>query len=293
MKFKAHQSFFIRKGWLNKGLKAVRDDSIFFMPANNKQAMDSLGIGSNQVTALRYWLETTKLIEKNNKAHRLTELGKRIFERDPYIEELGTLWTLHYNIATNKEEATSWYFLFNEFADITFNKELFARSLNAFILSNNETKEVALSSIEADFNCIASTYVSHEQLTGKPASPENVIDCPLGDLKVLSVSGYGGKRELRKLPANLSMLPNELIMYAIGRMSDSKEEIQINRLLNEPYSPGKLFNLDSIALLTKLYELQDEGCVHMTRTAGLDVVRVVDRSISPVNWLDKYYKRID
>ena len=40
MKFKAHQSFFIRKGWLSKGMRAVVNDGSIFMPSSSKAAMD-------------------------------------------------------------------------------------------------------------------------------------------------------------------------------------------------------------------------------------------------------------
>ena len=44
------------------------------------------------------------------KFQELTEVGKIIYENDPYNEELGTLALLHYFLATSKESATSWYF---------------------------------------------------------------------------------------------------------------------------------------------------------------------------------------
>lgn len=87
MKFKGHQSFFIRKGWLSKGIAAVRANSAILMPSNSKLAMEELGLGSNQVSALKYWLLALGLIEKasDGKSHVLTPLCELIFEKDPYI----------------------------------------------------------------------------------------------------------------------------------------------------------------------------------------------------------------
>ncbi len=50
MKFRAHDTFFIRKGWLNKGMRNVRKDPAVFMGANGNP-MDILGIGANMVKA--------------------------------------------------------------------------------------------------------------------------------------------------------------------------------------------------------------------------------------------------
>ena len=48
MRFKAHQSFFVRKGWISKGLKAVLEDGRMLMPGSSKKAMDELGLGATQ-----------------------------------------------------------------------------------------------------------------------------------------------------------------------------------------------------------------------------------------------------
>ena len=48
MKFRAHDTFFIRKGWLSKGMKAVHSKPDVFV-AKDGNPMDVLGIGSNMV----------------------------------------------------------------------------------------------------------------------------------------------------------------------------------------------------------------------------------------------------
>ena len=56
MKFKGHETFFIRKGWLNKGMRNVVKDPYVFMGVNGNPT-DILGIGTNMVKSLRYWLQ--------------------------------------------------------------------------------------------------------------------------------------------------------------------------------------------------------------------------------------------
>ena len=53
MKFRAHDTFFIRKGWLSKGMKYVQKKPDVFV-AKDENPMDVLGIGANMVKALRY-----------------------------------------------------------------------------------------------------------------------------------------------------------------------------------------------------------------------------------------------
>lgn len=124
MKFRAHETFSIRKGWLSKGMKqVVKDPSVFVSKEYNP--MDVLGIGSNMVKSLRYWLPAVGLSEspKGKSAQYLTEFGEIVYKNDPYIEEIGTLWLLHYNLVKQQDVATSWFFFFNHFQLSEFSKE--------------------------------------------------------------------------------------------------------------------------------------------------------------------------
>ena len=307
-KFKAHQTFFIRKGWLSKGLFAVDERNDIFMPSNSKEAMDQLGLGANQVVALRYWLKTVGLIDdvtKPKRAHRVTDLGKLVIEKDPYMEEAGTLWALHCELCSEKTEATSWYWLFNELKATSFSKDDFVRGIQKFILQNSDendaAKTPATSSLESDFECIVNTYIPHDRLGGKKVSPENVIDCPLGELGILGIDSKR-QRTYRKKPASSVMLPDLLVLYSIRNMVKrleedkegwfSPEEIPLEQLLSGRYSPGMTFNLDSIGLLDKLYELENAGMLRINRTAGSDVVRLEDTAAEKLECLKLYYEMI-
>ena len=63
MKFRGHETFFIRKGWLNKGIKNVKKMPGLFSD-RSVNPMDVLGIGSVMVKSLRYWLQATGLTEE-------------------------------------------------------------------------------------------------------------------------------------------------------------------------------------------------------------------------------------
>lgn len=301
MRFKAHQSFFVRKGWISKGLNAVVDDRRMLMPSSSKKAMDELGLGANQVVALRYWLQAMGLIEYadgRKREHVLTELGKLVLEQDPYTEETGTLFALQCNLASAQEEATAWYFFFNEFNMSVFGREDFTRALERYVFTYNDRKDVALASLESDFNCIIGTYVPHDRMSGKPVSPESVLDCPLGDLGLVDIENRS-ERTFRKTPPNLNTLPAVLVLFAICSMrehladgSGRQAEIPIETLLNGPFSPVRVYNLDSVGLLDKLYELQNNDCLRINRTAGLDVVRILTDDLTKEECLRWYYDLI-
>ena len=122
MKFRAHDTFFIRKGWLSKGMKAVHNCPDLFV-SKKENPMDVLGLGANMVKALRYWLPavglTEERVENRRRVQVFTPFGQCVFTHDRYIEELGTLYLIHYQLAKNRVEATSWYFFFTEYIPFT------------------------------------------------------------------------------------------------------------------------------------------------------------------------------
>lgn len=118
-KFRAHETFFIRKGWLSKGMRYVSQKPDVFTDKDDNP-MDVLGIGANMVKSLRYWLQAvglTKEPKTGKKNQSLTPFGNIVHEKDPYTEELGTLYLLHYKLVTDEEMAPSWYYFFNKFVN--------------------------------------------------------------------------------------------------------------------------------------------------------------------------------
>ena len=52
MKFRAHETFSIRKGWLHKGMRHVINNPRVFVD-KDINSMDEFGLGANMVKALR------------------------------------------------------------------------------------------------------------------------------------------------------------------------------------------------------------------------------------------------
>ena len=97
MRFRAHETFAIRKGWLHKGMKNIVSSPTVFID-KEVNPMEKLGLGTNMVKALRYWLQVSGLTYENQKTKMqfLTRFGKLVWENDKYIEEDGTLYLIHY-----------------------------------------------------------------------------------------------------------------------------------------------------------------------------------------------------
>lgn len=157
--------------------------------------MDVLGIGANMVKALRYWLVAVGLTTEPSSGRRLqtpTVLGRIIYENDPYFEEMGTLWLLHYQLVKDNVKATSWYYFFNEFSMSEFSRDDFVAQINKY-LRNSDEGEKPIRTLEDDFNCIINTYVPRIKSNPEKVHPESNIDCPLGELGLIDISNKKAK----------------------------------------------------------------------------------------------------
>lgn len=293
MKFRAHDTFFIRKGWLSKGMKYVHaKPDVFVDKAENP--MDVLGIGSNMVKALRYWLQTVGLTKEPNSGRRtqsFTDLGKAIFENDRFIEETGTLFLLQYKLASNKEDATAWYYFFNEFAMSEFTKEDFVAGLQNYVLMSDSNTSVAIRSLNDDFTCIVNTYLPKHRTGSTKVSPENNIDCPFGDLGLVDVLSKTRRTYKKTIPSVVSIDP-WVALAVIQDQAKGRTEIGLNELLTAPCNIGKVFNLDAISMLDLLRVVEKLGELKIIRTAGLDIIRILsDKDFQAC--VDMYYSSLD
>lgn len=97
--FSGHESFPCKTLWLKKGYDFVVQGRDFNAP----EAVIHLGVGKNMVASIRYWLRVFGIC-KNDQP---TRLGNYLFDdakgKDKYIEDLATLWLLHFNLVFNQE----------------------------------------------------------------------------------------------------------------------------------------------------------------------------------------------
>lgn len=292
MKFRAHETFFIRKGWLSKGMKCVNARNDVFV-AKDENPMDVLGLGSNMVKSLRYWLQAVGLTEEPRSGRRfqtITPFGQSVFNNDRYIEELGTLYLLQYKLAINKAEATSWYFFFNEFTMSEFSREDFVEALQKYIRMSGDDS-VAIRSLNDDFACIINTYLPRYKTNPSKVSPENNIDCPFGELGLIDVLNKKAKTYKKSIPVANTLNP-WVALAVIMAQAGSRRELALNELLNSPKNIGRVFNLDSITMLNVLYEIEKIGALKINRTAGLDVINLLT-DYTFQDCVDKYYESIN
>ena len=285
MKIKGHQSFHIRRGWIHKGLKEIDKNPGLF---NDKNIVltDLFGIGSNMVSSLKYWLEALNLVERKREGskvkYQLTQIGKIILEKDPYLEEVQTWQLIHYNLVQNEEQATTWYWFFNEYKGSKFNRENLFNSLNSYII-NKYQKEVSERSLKDDVSCLLNTYLNREIQT-----PEENIESPFAQLGLIE---FDNKKngEINYKKSSKKQLNGSLVYYILLNMANGKETLDLKEIIYSSNGIGNIFNLDMYQVMEKLDALQNLGYIKVIRTGGLDYISFI-KKIDPIESLEELYK---
>ena len=131
---------------------------------------------------------------------------------DPYLEDPATLWLLHWQIASNRARATTWFWTFSHFNEPEFTREALASALFKWT-QTLRGKQVAESSVSRDVEVFLRTYVPSRQSRGDIA--EDTLDCPLIELGLITQPGDGQAYRFRRGPQR--GLPDGILLYAVLR----------------------------------------------------------------------------
>ena len=260
LKLKRHESFSIREGWLAKGIKNVKEYGNVFALQN---ATDILGIGTNMVKSLKYWMTATKLIEEKNREIMLSDFGSIINEYDPYLEDIFSWWLIHINMITNIDDAYIYNLFFNKCNIKTFTKRELYEKLYALLINEKLTFNENI--LQDEVNMIIKTYTIDEKID----NPENNFICPLSELNLLKKVD---RDTYEKNRPEIRNLPFWVVYYIICLLLDDRDNISIDELLKEENSPAKLLNMDKNLINEYLDEMKKNDHIIINTKVVLKMV---------------------
>lgn len=278
-RFKGHESFILREGWLNKGLYEVYYDPKVF---SENYGADALGVGPNMAKSIRYWLKSADLITDSPKTGAaLTDIGNLIFKHDPCVEDYFTLWLIHSKIAKNRELATAWNLFFNEVSYEEFKKQQIYDEMEALVSDLDGDIHIAQSSVYADCDAILRMY-----LPAKETNPEEKNTSPFGKLGLLK---HTEGIYYRKQP-DLNKLPEDIIWFLLVDKDKKRTSVYLDDLWKEIDGPGKILQLKRTALIEMLERLEEKDKIVMNRTAGLNMI-YWQKGLTGEKIVENYYER--
>ena len=268
--FGRHESFPLRFGWIAKGLAALADDPRIF---TREDATVVLGVGKNMVASIRYWLQAAQVVCRTDKnALQLSPVGEIVFhdEADPYLEDEGTIWLLHWLLATNAALATAIYWFFNYFHKPEFTSAEVATALGDFVKRRVSTK-VAATTLKGDANLLLRMYARTKASARLPL--EDALDSPLA---TLNLQERLDTRTWRAVPMDRGDIPLNIFAFAVAAVFDhlSTHQLAVQQLMysdDAHCAPGAVFRMTEDGLVHRLEALCGAfpDSLRMNRTAGV------------------------
>ena len=285
MRFGAHQTFHLRSSWLHKGLLAISDAP---NALHRDNAIEKLGLGKNMVESLRYWLEATRLAEREDGEMFMTQEAEDMFHYDPFFELDGTLQTVHYLLASNEESATVWHWFFNKFSASEFDADSLGIYLESYV-STNCSKKIQKTTLVKDVNCLLRMYRAEDY--GHKSDPETSSPSPFSKFRRLEQKdGRYSKRELNSVEVSPLIFVFSLYLFW-ERNLQSVESISIEDIANKEGSPGLIFGLSleqCIEVIEIIFRKYADKYLQYNKTGGYFIVNLNSRNAKQA--LKNYYK---
>jgi len=243
-----HETFTPRYGWLKKGYDAAVVDGKSF---NAPDAIERLGVGKNMVRSIRSWclafhlLETTKSIGQKEQKGSLqpTKLGSSLLSDDgwdPFLEDLGSLWLLHWQLFTPPYEAVSWPLVFNHCTLQTFDHKQLTKVLVSASKHYEKLSALSESSFDKDSSCLIRMY------TGNKVEVSAGIESPFAQLDIIRPAGE--QNTFRFITAEKQTLPSLIFAASCFQYAEftqpNLESLSLHKIVYDNYSPGIAFKLN-------------------------------------------------
>lgn len=300
--FSGHETFYCRNLWLKKGYEFLLEGGSF----TSSNALHKLGVGKNMVNSIRYWMRVFGLTKNDTP----TQLCKLLFDEgglDPYLEDMTSLWLLHWHLVTT-EKATAYTLIFNDLRreKVEFTGLNFVNLANKLASAFNQS--FSENTLAADFNVAIRLYVPG--LAGGK-EPEDGFTGLLTELNLIKVIGRTGDERKENLFAientEKPTLPCEIVLYAVLlQIKNNRSEhvvsssgngggsIDFGRLLTNRNSPGAVFALSPQGLYDKLKAFNSHPYwskdVVFSDQAGVKELQL-KRKIDEFEVLEEYYTR--
>lgn len=272
--FARHETFHPRFGWLKKGFDRAIENPMCF---SEETAAVSLGVGKNMVKAIRYWCLAYKILQEDtankNRALIPTPFGQYLLKNDgwdPYLEDLGSLWLLHWHLLKSPSLAPAWYYTYNIFNHLVFKSEDLLNGLREYKDYAFPLSKVITSSLFKDISCLLRMY-AEQRATDGPR--EDSIDSPFAELGLIKLYEEAGAYAMNV--GHKPGLAPEIIVAACLDFASSHSEgaktISIARLLYDEGSPGLCFKIKESSLCDAIESIsKDFSDVALSETAGLN-----------------------
>lgn len=276
--FSGHESFACKSHWLKRGYDFVKNENNF----NDDDAVVHLGVGKNMVASIKFWLKAIGLLKDTG----LVDISDHLFDdengKDPYLEDIGTLWLLHF-LLINTDYATIYK---TTFVDYHRQRNIVEKNKLQNYIKHACFEETGYKNLYNDNTVKRDIGVMLHNYCVKNGSNVNVEDsnslfAPLNLVCETEKDIYRFNYDTR------SDVPSLIFLYALlvkfeGRNSISFEDIAELALI------FCLTNNDLLNIINHLCDLYPSEIV-FSDVAGIKELQF-RATLNPIEVLDRYYE---
>jgi hypothetical protein len=294
-RYSGHETFPCRYAWLPKAFAAVEADPEAF--ADDEKAMIRLGVGKNMVRAIRFWMvEMSVAFRRPGGGYQSSDFARAVFKRkkgiDPFLQDIRTLWLLHWKLCTNnvEEPLFAWDYLINQGQFPEISRSAVLRAFRKVAIK--EVRPPSDVTLEQHLDTFLHTYVSTRSRKGEIR--EDNLDCPLVELEFINPVGERridgtGKREpiyAFRFEDKPDITP-ELFAYALHDYWNTRRTLEKTLTFKDVTfghgSPGQVFKLPEWAVRERLEVISSDesGPFQYVESATQQQISRRDRAVPP------------
>ena len=277
--FSGHESFPCKTLWLKKGYDFVVQGRDF----NRPEAVVYLGVGKNMVASIRYWLRVFGLSEGDQP----TWLGNYLFDdangKDKYIEDLATLWLLHFHLVFN-QFATLYHTVFCGYqkGHTQFDRDQIATYVKLEMIEADKQSAYNENTVRKDIAVLVQNYALPRKAQSNEDFSSMLIDL---DLIRQTAEGKGyyfnieGKRKVEK----------EIFLYALLMLKEREGDntLSYDTIQDEIGLTFCMQDVETIEML-KLLSKDYSQYVSYNDNAGIRIVQFTN-DLNKERVLNDYY----
>lgn len=277
--FSGHESFPCKTLWLKKGYDFVVQGKDF----NKPEAVVHLGVGKNMVAAIRFWLRVFGICENDQP----TWLGNYLFNdkngKDKYLEDLGTLWLLHFNLVY-RNEATLYNWVFTDFqrGRKPFSRDNLITYVKRRMVADGKEKQFNANTVKRDVGVLMQNYCMPRKIQSHEDYSSLLLDLHLllynEETKEYNINSEG----------KAVVIP-EIFLYGLLVIKGEDNSIPFDTLqeLGLIFCMTDLETIDMLRLLTERYQ----DVLHYSDVAGIRQVQII-KQVEPRDILSHYYEAV-
>ena len=282
-RFTGHETFPCRYPWLPKAVAALTLPNHSNLFKDIDEVIVVLGVGKQMARAIRFWVEAAKVVEKQEKGSlKVSPLGEKLLGKDgfdPYLEDIQTLWLIHWNFSTHPESPIfAWDYLMNRWQ---YPEMAPSRTVASFKKeADSQSRQLSIVTLKQHFNIFLHTYVPTRGKKGNIL--EDNLDCPLTELNLIQQIGETFSDDSGKWEPvyafnrdSKPQISQQLFFFCLNDFWETyfsaEQTLSFYDITSGHGSPGQIFKLPEQEIRTRLEEIEDftDGAMRFRESANL------------------------